>query len=202
MAAFPIGQPNRWPVVACAIAGLNLAAWFAVAWGYGLSPFASQNSALLLRAGAVNLRLLSDGEWWRILTSQFLHVRFPHLLFNVLAMLLLGEMLERELGAWRLATLYLLSGTVGQLAGVIAAPTLVSSGASQAVMGLAGGVTVGLLRRRQWKSARLVILLAVVAVQFGLDLMAAGHIKAGHLAGFIAGAATGYLLYVLHDRHA
>lgn len=194
---FRAGQSGRrfiWPVATCAIILLNLIAWFAVAWVYHLSPFAAQNSALLLRAGAVNRELLVAGEWWRIITSQFLHVHFPHLIFNMLSLLLLGGMLELDAGSWRLVVLYLMSGAVGQLIGVAAAPALVSSGASQATMGLAGGVAVSLFRHRL-STTRLIILLAVVAVQSGLDLAAAGYIKAGHLGGFLAGAVIGYVLY-------
>lgn len=193
-----------WPPAACAIISLNLVVWFAVSRVYHLSPFAPQNSALLLRAGAVNWRLLlGDGEWWRIITSQFLHVHFPHLLFNMLAVLLLGYILERDFGAWRFILLYFVSGIVGQLMGVLAAPDLVSSGASQAAMGLAGGVATGLLLdRRRRQMPKVVILLAIVAIQFGLDIMAAGYVKAGHIGGFMAGVVTGYVLYLLKARDA
>lgn len=183
----------RWPFATCAIISLNFITWFAVALAYHLSPFTAQTSALLLRAGAVNAQLLSEGEWWRIITSQFLHVHFPHLLFNMLALLLLGGMLERDFGWRRLVALYLLSGVIGQLIGVVANPALVSSGASQATMGLAGGVAAGFVRQQYASASRLIILLAVVAVQFGLDLAAAGYIKAGHLGGFLAGALIAYV---------
>jgi rhomboid protease GluP len=194
LAGFKTGERRNWPVATCAIISMNLIAWFGVAWVYHLSPFAPQNSALLLRAGAVNWQLLNEGQWWRIITSQFLHVHFPHLLFNMLSLLLLGGMFERDFGSWRLIALYFGSGLVGQLMGVAATPALVSSGASQATMGLAGGVAVALFRWRRTYIARLVILLAVVGVQFGLDLFAASTIKAGHLGGFCAGALIGYLL--------
>ncbi|HKS26367.1 MAG TPA: rhomboid family intramembrane serine protease [Pyrinomonadaceae bacterium] len=178
------------------IISVNLLAWFAVAWAFGLSPFARQHSLLLLRAGAVNSQLLGEGQWWRLLTSQFLHVNFPHMPFNMLALFLLGGMLERDLGAWRFLTLYFVSGLVGQLSGVAATPALISSGASQAVMGLAGAVSAGLLLQRHSKqTARLLILLILISVQAGLDLLTAGHIKAGHWGGFLAGAFVGYLFY-------
>jgi rhomboid protease GluP len=185
----------RWPPATCAIISLNLVAWIAVARIFNLSPFARQHSTLLLRAGAANWQLLSEGEWWRILISQFLHVNLPHMLFNMLALLLLGGMLERDLGAWRFLVLYFVSGSVGQLVGVAATPALVSSGASQAVMGLAGGVASGLLRRRSKQTARLITMLVLVCIQFGLDILAAGYIKAGHWGGLLAGAVIGFLLY-------
>jgi rhomboid protease GluP len=138
--------------------------------------------------------LLRAGEWWRIITSQFLHVHLLHMLFNMLAVLLLGIMLERALGSWRLLLLYIVSGTIGQLAGVMSTPALVSSGASQAAVGLAGGMFIQWLRQSRKKSLSLIALLFIVGVQTALDLISSGRIKAGHLAGFCAGAAITYLM--------
>lgn len=181
------GQRFTWPVATCALIALNLMAWFAVASVYHSSPFSPQHSLRLLEVGAINGELLGAGQWWRLITSQFLHVHFPHLVFNLGALLLLGILMESELGFWRLIVLYLGSGVVGQIIGVVATPALVSSGASQATMGLAGGAAVGLLLRPQARTARLIILLTVIAVQVTLDLATAGYIKAGHLGGFCAG---------------
>jgi rhomboid protease GluP len=189
-----LGQRFTWPVVTFVLITVNLMAWCAVAWVYHLPPLASQNSALLLRAGAVNGEMLHAGEWWRIIISQFLHVNFLHLVFNMIALLLLGGMLERESGSWRLIVLYSGSGVIGQLIGVAATPALVSSGASQAIMGLVGGTAVGLFRRPYGHTASIVILLAVIIIQATLDAAAVGYIKAGHLGGFCAGAAIGLLL--------
>jgi rhomboid protease GluP len=179
----------NWPIAVLVLIIANLITWCAVAWFYHLPLFTAQNSILLLRVGAVNGALLSAGQWWRIIASQFLHVHFLHLLFNMLALLLLGSVLEREFGSLQLVVLYLGSGIIGQLAGVIAAPLLVSSGASQAVMGLAGGMFVLLLRRPQ-RRALWLVLVSVIGIQVALDLISSGGIKVGHLAGFCAGIVT------------
>jgi rhomboid protease GluP len=184
----------NWPIAVLVLIIMNLITWCAVAWFYHLPLFTAQNSILLLRVGAVNGLLLSAGQWWRIITSQFLHVHFLHLLFNMLALLLLGSVLEREFGSLQLVVLYLGSGIIGQLAGVMAAPLLVASGASQAVMGLAGGMFVGLLSQPRRRALWLVILLAIIGIQVALDLISSGGIKVGHLAGFCAGIVT-YFVY-------
>lgn len=188
------GRRSIWPVATFALVAANLLAWCAVAWFYQLSPLATQNSKLLLRAGAVNGELLRAGEWWRIVTSQFLHVHFPHFIFNMIALFLLGGMFERGVGSWRLAVLYFGSGIVGQVAGVVATPVLVSSGASQAIMGLAGGDAIRRINRSETRNAGLAVLLIFVAVQVALDVATAGYIKAGHLGGFIAGAILGFVM--------
>ena len=177
-----------------ALVALNFVSWCAVAWRYGLPPLSSHNSYLLLGVGAVNGELLWAGEFWRIITSQFLHVHFAHMAFNTAALFFLGVPLEDALGSLRFALLYLISGSVGQVVGVAAAPALVSSGASQAVMGLAGAAAVHLLGRRESRSALLFVLLAVVGVQLALDVATARTVKAGHWSGLCAGAAVGYIL--------
>jgi rhomboid protease GluP len=192
------GRIAAWPLVTVALVALNFISWLVAARVYHLSPLRAQNSALLLKVGATNGELLRAGEWWRILTSQFLHVHFPHMVFNMAALFLLGRVVERESGHWRLALLFALSGVTGQLIGVAAAPSLVSSGASQAVMGLAAWVIIEYLRRPQPRSFMPVITLAVVCVQVLLDVFTAGGIKAGHLGGFLAGA----ILKVLMSRDA
>lgn len=183
-----------WPVVTLTLIALGFIAWLAVAWGYNLHLFATQHSTRLLRVGALNGELLRAGEWWRIIASQFLHVYFLHLVFNMVSLLLLGTILEREIGSLRFAAVYLISGSIGQLVGVMAAPELVTSGASQAVMGIAGATAFLMLRRRDAGRLSLVITLAVIGITVGLDLVAAARIKPGHLAGLSAGAGLGWIL--------
>jgi rhomboid protease GluP len=183
-----------WPTATCALVAANLAAWCAVAYVYGLSPLASHDSELLLRAGAVNGETFGAGECWRVVTSQFLHVHFAHLVFNMAALFLLGRVLEHEFGAWRLLLLYFCGGTLGQLVGVLATPALVGSGASQAVMGMAGGTAFVLFRRPQARTMQLIVVLVYVVMQVALDLFAVGYVKAGHLSGFCAGTLLGRVL--------
>jgi rhomboid protease GluP len=184
----------RLPLFTLALIALNLVSWFTVAGYYGLTPFAPHNSALLLKVGAVNYELLRAGEWWRIFSSQFLHVYFPHMVFNLAGLALLGSMLEREIGTRRLALAIAASGLIGQLAGVAAAPGLVSSGASQALMGLAGWAIVRRLRRPGRDKVLLVSAFVIAGVQVLLDVVTSGGIKAGHLGGFLAGAALSLLM--------
>ena len=185
-------QIGRVPVTWALIA-LNLIRWFVVAWLYRLPPFKAHNSYLLLRAGAANGDLLLAGDWWRVITSQYLHVYFPHLVFNMAALLFLGAALERAVGSLRFALLYVISGSVGQIVGIVAAPTLVSSGASQAVMGVAGATAIALLRGRATGAILFIVLLCVISIQVGLDIIVAHTVKAGHWSGLAAGMVTGYI---------
>jgi rhomboid protease GluP len=188
------GRFADWPLLTFALIVLNFICWFAVAAYYHLSPFAPHNSTLLLKVGAVNGELLHAGQWWRILSSQFLHVHFLHLVFNMAGLFLLGSALERESGSWRFALVFAVSGITGQLIGVLATPELVSSGASQALMGLAGWIIVEQLRRDKLNGLVPAVALILVGVQLILDVITSGGIKAGHLGGFFAGVMLNLLM--------
>ncbi|HUQ33445.1 MAG TPA: rhomboid family intramembrane serine protease [Pyrinomonadaceae bacterium] len=182
------------PLLTISLIALNFICWFAVAASYHLSPFATHNSTLLLKVGAVNGELLRAGQWWRLCSSQFLHVHFLHLVFNMAALLLLGYAVEDKHGSWRFALAFAACGIAGQFIGVLAAPELVSSGASQALMGLVGWVIIEHLR--QYRLNKLILLgaLVVAAVQVVLDVSASGGIKAGHLGGFFIGVMLNLLM--------
>ncbi|HEX8036712.1 MAG TPA: rhomboid family intramembrane serine protease [Ktedonobacterales bacterium] len=154
------------------------------------------SDALLLHDGALDGATLARGEWWRLLTSQELHVKLGHMLLNAVGLAIVGAALERRIGSWRLLVIAVLGGVTGQLASALAYPTLVSSGASQAALALVAAL--GVIAVRQWlrRDARLDISdwigIAVAAlylcISLALDLSAAHTIKAGHSAAFVAGA--------------
>jgi membrane associated rhomboid family serine protease len=89
-----------------------LLAWVLVALQQGLSGadggFRSallhgpSSDAVLLRDGALDGATLAAGEWWRLLTSQALHVKLAHLLLNAVGLAIVGTALERRIGWWRL----------------------------------------------------------------------------------------------------
>lgn len=154
------------------------------------------SDALLLRDGALDGATLAAGEWWRLLTSQALHVKLGHLLPNAVGLAIVGAALERRIGWWRLLVIAVVGGTIGQLASALAYPTLISSGASQAALALVAAL--GVVAVRQWlrRDARqdifgwisLVGAALYLCISLALDLSAAHTIKAGHSAAFVAGA--------------
>ena len=66
---------------------------------------------LLYREGAFSLQYIQKGqEWWRLVTSMFLHADLDHLFGNMLMLYLAGELVERYIGKWNFAILYFCSG--------------------------------------------------------------------------------------------
>ena len=178
-------QP-KFPILTIALIVSVCIAWALVAMHLHQSFFASQKSSLLLQVGAVDGAGLDRGQSWRLLTSQFLHVHFMHMLFNLVGICALATAIERNAGRMALAFAYFVGGTLGQYFSVLLNPELVSSGASQALMALCGLSLVG-FRRFSIPRYAIIIAAIIVAIQFALDVYVSGAIKPGHSFGFAAG---------------
>ncbi|MBI9021144.1 MAG: rhomboid family intramembrane serine protease [Verrucomicrobia bacterium] len=89
--------------------------------------------------GALRASWLSHGAFWELITYQFIHQGFGHLLSNMLGLYFLGPETERALGTNRFFTLYFLSGVLGGLGWSLLAPSWHNCiGASGAVFGILG----------------------------------------------------------------
>ncbi|MEV6793751.1 rhomboid family intramembrane serine protease [Streptomyces sp. NPDC051320] len=129
---------------------------------------------------------VAEGEWYRLLTSVFLHQQFWHIGFNMLSLWWIGAPLEAALGRARYIALYLLSGLAGSaLTYLVASPTQASLGASGAVFGLLGATAV-LLRRLNY-DMRPVIALLVINLIFTFTF--SGIAWQAHIGGLVAGIA-------------
>lgn len=81
--------------------------------------------------------LVAQGEWWRLVTSTFLHINIMHILFNMYALLVLGSSLERTIGQARFILIYAFSAFGGSVASFWFSDLLtLGVGASGAVFGL------------------------------------------------------------------
>ena len=158
-----------------------LVSWFVSAAVLDQSLLATQRSRDLMTIGAADGALFTTHEWWRLITSQYLHVHFLHMLFNVACIAIVGAAVEQAFRWQGLLIVYVGGGTAGQFASVMALPQLVSSGASQALMALCAAAL--LISRPRIRF----VALAIIAVQVALDLYVSGAIKIGHSIGFLAG---------------
>jgi len=191
-----LGQALKASTLSWLLFASVIASWFFVAVALDQSALDVQHSRQLLRFGAINSDLLRAGEWWRLFVSQFLHVNAPHMLFNALAVLAVGVLLENGVGRWWLAFVYFVGGCIGQLASIAFYPSLVSSGASQALMALCGAALVACRNRIAY-----LIVVPILALQLALDLKAAGTIKAGHGWGLMAGVVLGVAVMLVLRRN-
>lgn len=151
------------------------------------------------RNGDRVLRGVAEGEWWRIVTSGFLHSGPIHLAFNCYALWVLGRSLEAVLGNVRYLLVYgvsMLCGSLGVLvAGPPNAPTV---GASGAVFGLVGVLVALQLAKGQsvWRSNLGQMLVINLIITFTIPRISIG----GHLGGLVGGLACGFILFGLPKK--
>ncbi len=115
---------------------LNIFIFIAIAWAS--QSFFSFPSSFLLEWGANFRTKVVEGEWWRLLSSVFIHGGIAHLVFNLFALYFAGMFLEPLLGKWRLLLIYLSLGALASIASISWYEATISIGASGAIMGLLG----------------------------------------------------------------
>lgn len=121
------------------IVDVALFIWVMVIGGFAapsVNPMLGPPPQTLLNAGAKWTPYILQGQWWRLIAPSFLHAGFIHIIFNLIAQLILGWYLESKYGTIRFSIIYLLSGIGAILTSAIFIPTLMSVGASGALYGI------------------------------------------------------------------
>ncbi len=128
-----------------------------------------------------------NGEYWRLLSSAFLHGGILHILFNMYVLFVLGPTLERILGHLRYSVLYIVAALGGAVASFMFSDILtVSVGASGAIFGLMGALVVA-GRRLRYDITQVLVLLVINVV---IGFMSPGVDWRAHLGGLVVGAAV------------
>jgi membrane associated rhomboid family serine protease len=131
-------------------------------------------------------------QYWRLLTSGFLHESIIHIGFNMLSLWFVGRSLEAAIGKVYFTAIYftaLLAGSFGALLFTPHAPTL---GASGAIFGIFGALIMVAHARHisLWQTG----LLPILIINFVYSLSVQGVSIGGHLGGVLAGFITGWLV--------
>jgi rhomboid protease GluP len=133
------------PVVVPAIVALNVIAFLIeLAAGAGLMD---PNGEVLIRLGSNYGPLTTQGEWWRLLTSTFLHFGLIHIALNMWALWGTGQLVEALYGRVQFIALYLFAGLSGSICSLFVHPSVNSAGASGAIFGVFGGLLAFMVRK-------------------------------------------------------
>jgi membrane associated rhomboid family serine protease len=148
---------------------------------------------------------VAHGQWYRLLTSAFLHLPpgvgvfgIAHIVLNMYWLWLLGRILEEQLGWWRFLAVYLLSALGGSVLGFVVMPTQSAVGASGAIFGLAACyfVVAARMGRPPMDRQRLILTFVVWMV------ISAGFTSwEGHLGGLLTGGLLGAALAYAPRKH-
>jgi membrane associated rhomboid family serine protease len=169
-----------------------------LATGASLGGFTSQLSGDALLHGSFFGPAIADYEWWRVVTSGFLHLGLLHIGMNMVLLYYLGTMLEPAIGRLRFGLIYLASLIGGGLGSILLEPSVHAVGASGAVFGLMGAAVVAMKSRGinpfEGGIGGLIIFNLVIT------FLVPGISKGGHLGGLVAGLVVGYVLIELDER--
>jgi membrane associated rhomboid family serine protease len=139
---------------------------------------------------------VADGQYYRLLTSTFLHFGIIHLALNMVALYMLGPALEQAFGQLRFAATYLLSGLGGAALSYAFGPQYeLAAGASGAVFGLFGAWYVFGRKR----NLDVTSITTTIALNLFLSFSLSGIDWRGHVGGLVTGAALSWVIVTAPD---
>jgi rhomboid protease GluP len=169
---------------------VNIVIWLTMELAGG-----STNPEVLIRYGAFFTPDVRAGEWWRMISSAFLHIGLLHLLVNSYALIQLGTFIEDFFGPTKLIATYVLTALSASLLSVFFT-TGISAGASGALFGL-----IGLLLGNSWAKKiytvdlpideRQLIPFVILNLWFGFAIP--GINNWAHIGGLIGGIILGFV---------
>jgi rhomboid protease GluP len=162
--------------------------------------FDSASTAVTIDFGSMYAALVVDGQWWRLVTPNFLHYGLIHLLFNSVALYQIGPQVEELYGPQKFIFLYLFTGIAAMAASFVFG--IMTVGASGSIFGLIGlmaaygyrlGGTFGRAITRQ------MLIWAGFGILLGFGI---GANNVAHVAGLVAGGALAFAVTAEEPRTA
>lgn len=161
----------------------------------------TENAGFMLAHGAMFAPLVVDhGQYYRLVTSVFMHFGVSHLLNNMLVLFVLGDNLERALGHVKYLIFYLFCGIganlVSMTVNIMTGSLAVGAGASGAIFGVVGGLVyaVGINRGRlEDLTSRQLGIMILLTLYHGFTSMNIDN--SAHIGGLVIGVLLGILLY-------
>jgi membrane associated rhomboid family serine protease len=186
------------PVVTYVLIAINVLAF--------IGEFASGGGGLATRGGGTAISdgalfgpaIANQGEYYRLITSGFLHAGLIHIGFNMFLLYILGQMLEPAIGRVRFTVVYLTALLGGDFGALLLSPDSMTIGASGAVFGLMGAAVLTLRSRGFDPMASGIP--ALILFNLVLSFVIPGIAIGGHIGGLIAGTLAAYVLVEVGER--
>lgn len=193
---FNIRGPNQATAI---LLLLNIVAFIIMTLS-GISIFAPTGQELM-EVGALRRSEVMDGEYWRLITSVFIHSGLMHLLMNLFALGLAAILLESTVGKTKLILSFLICGIVASCASIYWHESTISVGASGAIFGLYGLIlafTVFNIYSDDTKRLTGTLLLLIGGGSLLLGIFG-GIDNAAHLGGLACGTVIG-MTFILIEK--
>jgi rhomboid protease GluP len=179
------------------IVGMNVAVYLGMVLS-GVSPV-EPTVPQLLKWGANYGPFTLQGQAWRLLTANYVHIGIIHIALNMWCLWNLGFLAERIFGRWTYFLAYTVCGIAGSLASVWWHPNTVGAGASGAIFGIAGALIAALYLGKlpipkEALRGTMKSLLTFAAYNLFFGGVVAGIDNSAHIGGLVAGLALGAAL--------
>lgn len=140
--------------------------------------------------------MIEEGQWFRLITSMFIHGGIMHIFFNMYVLYIFGNLAEKVYGSYKFLTIYVSTGIVAGLTTLVVNPETISVGASGAIFGLIG-LLFGTGFRKDTptllKSITGTTLLPMILINVFLGFTVPAINNAAHLGGLFSGFAFGLM---------
>jgi membrane associated rhomboid family serine protease len=194
-AALQFFLPREGFFVTPIIIDLNLIIFLIMVFsGLGFISFKAED---LLTWGANYKPVTTNGEWWRLFTSTFLHGGLMHIVTNMYGLLFVGLFLEPKLGKTKYAVIYFTTGILASISSLYLHEATVSIGASGAIFGLYGVFLALLLTKvfpKGFSKAFLTSTLIFIVYNLLMGFAGEGIDNAAHIGGLVSGFIIGLIL--------
>lgn len=156
----------------------------------------TENPAFMLNHGACFYPLIAQGQYYRLFTAMFLHFGIVHLLYNMLALLFLGDSLEHHVGPVIYLMIYMTGGLFGNVLTCLweshTGEYAVSAGASGAIFSVIGAnLAIALVNRDRISRNYLRRLTVITILMIAQGFTEQGTNAVAHLSGCMAGFVLG-----------
>jgi len=150
----------------------------------------SEDNLTLINFGALNTQLVVYyHQYYRIITSAFLHIGILHLVLNMYALYIIGKDIENFFGKLKYIIIYLSSAIIGSLISLLfVSEQSISAGASGAIFGLMGALLYfGYHYRALLNNALTKQIIPVIILNLAIGFMVSGINNFAHLGGLLGG---------------
>lgn len=157
--------------------------------------FTGHNKGSINRALHLSEKKIKKGEVWRLVTGSLLHIGTPHIIFNIIAMLIAGCAVESELGAVRTLVCFFCSVLTSGLYMAFVFKLDEGEGASTGIFGMiAVFILLAVKNGTVLFSPLPVYALALLAIYTATGIITNKTVISEHLSGFAGGLLSGFLI--------
>lgn len=189
---FAFLRPHRGFFATPLLLDLNILVWIVMVFN-GLA-FMLISGTELLHWGGLYLPKVRDGEVWRLISHLFVHTSVMHVLNNMVALWILGLLVEGAFGTGWFASVYFVTGLVSAIVSMLWHPAIVSAGASGCIFGVAGFGLVLLVLKWKRFSVQRPMLLKIAGLYLGLNIVFGLIMPDVDLTAHLSGLACGGVL--------